>query len=158
MLEQVYLDLPEDMPQRFVTAWNAKDALQIANLFAEDAAFVNVVGLWWNDRKAIWKAHDYGLRVIFPDSQLEVRKVKLRYLTDTTAVVHARMRLNAQSGHNKLERPGSRMNIFTFVLQKLEKGWVCMAAHNTDIVPGKETNIVDELGNLRAVDYRKRVR
>lgn len=156
MLQQIYLEAPEDLPSYFINAWNARDAAGIANLFAEDASFVNVVGLWWNDRAAIWKAHEYGLRVIFPKSNLELRKTKARYLSETAAIVHARMKLSAQSGHGDLSEPTSRMNIFTFVLEKQEAGWVCVAAHNTDIVPGKETNIINQDGQLRAVDYRKK--
>ena len=33
-------------------------------------------------------------------------------------------------------------------------GWRCASAHNTDVVPGAETNVVDEGGRLRAADYR----
>lgn len=154
MLQQTYLETPEALPLEFVRAWNARDAEGIANLFAKDAAFINVVGLWWNDREAIWKAHEYGLRVIFPDSTVELRTTKLRYLSNTTAIVHARMKLSAQSAHENIAKPKPRMNIFTFVLQKLPEGWICVAAHNTDIVPGKETNIIDQEGRLGAVDYR----
>ena len=156
MLQQVYLEAPEELPMRFIKAWNERDPAGIANLFAEDASFVNVVGLWWNDRAAIWKAHEYGLRVIFPDSRLELRKTQLRIISDEAAVVQARMKLSAQSSHGNLTKPASRMNVFTFVLEKREQGWVCVAAQNTDIVPGKETNIVDQEGNLKAVDYRKK--
>lgn len=156
MLQQVYLEAPEELPMRFIKAWNERDPAGIANLFAEDASFVNVVGLWWNDRAAIWKAHEYGLRVIFPDSRLELRKTQLRIISDEAAVVQARMKLSAQSSHGNLSKPASRMNVFTFVLEKRVQGWVCVAAQNTDIVPGKETNIVDQEGNLKAVDYRKK--
>lgn len=156
MLQQVYLEAPEALPLRFIKAWNERDPAGIANLFAEDASFVNVVGLWWNDRVAIWKAHEYGLRVIFPDSRLELRKTQLRIISDEAAVVQARMKLSAQSSHGNLSKPASRMNVFTFVLEKRVQGWVCVAAQNTDIVPGKETNIVDQEGNLKAVDYRKK--
>ena len=156
MLQQVYLETPEDLPLHFIAAWNERDAEGIANLFAEVASFVNVVGLWWNDRAAIWKAHEYGLRVIFPESKLELRKIQLRSISATAAVVQARMKLSAQSSHEELSKPASRMNIFTFVLEKRELGWVCVAAQNTDIVPGKETNIVDQEGKLKAVDYRKK--
>lgn len=48
------------------------------------------------------------------------------------------------------------MNIFIFVLEKRELGWVCVVVQNMDIVFGKEINIVDQEGNLKVVDYCKK--
>lgn len=153
--EQFFAKTPEQIPVLFMNAWNKGDAVGIANLFVEDAEFVNVVGLWWHERYAIWKAHDYGLRVIFPNSTLEIRQVRTKIQSNEIATVHVRMKLSGQSMHASAKKVGSRQNIFTFVVRKEPKGWVCVAAHNTDIVPGKETNIIDESGQLKAVDYRK---
>ena len=89
------LDEPADMPRAFATAWMARDATALAALFAEDADFVNVVGIWWEDRAAIRKAHHYGLTTFFRASRLTVGRVKLRDL-GTSAVVHARMILSGQ--------------------------------------------------------------
>lgn len=50
---------PEDVVQRWEDAWNNADAEALAGLFAEDADFVNVVGLWWHDRERIREAHAY---------------------------------------------------------------------------------------------------
>lgn len=148
-------DQPDEIPVRFAEAWNERRADKIAGLFEEDADFVNVVGIWWKTREDIRKAHDYGLRVIFNKSDLKVTKTKVRQLSDDTAVVHARMRLKGQSGHETSEQPEMRFNIFTFVARKTKAGWICVAAQNTDIVPGKETNLVKD-GELAAVDYREK--
>jgi uncharacterized protein (TIGR02246 family) len=143
---------PEEIPALFAEAWNERDADKIAALFDEDADFVNVVGIWWSNREDIRKAHDYGLRVIFNNSDLKVTKTSVKYLSDSIATVHARMRLKGQSPKDG-SKPGMRFNIFTFVVHKTGQGWSCAAAHNTDIVTGKETNI-SEGGEVRAVDYR----
>ncbi|MCA6074268.1 SgcJ/EcaC family oxidoreductase [Fulvivirga sedimenti] len=150
-----YLQNPEYMPNAFADAWNERDAHKIAGLFSSDAEFVNVVGLWWHNRADIFKAHDYGLKNIFQHSQLSVGTVKQRRLSDSAAVIHARMKLDGQTSHGGIDNPGTRRNIFTFVMQKQENGWVCVAAHNTDVIPGKETNIVDSKNQVRPVDYRK---
>jgi uncharacterized protein (TIGR02246 family) len=155
-ISQIYCQKPGEIPQQFVEGWNRRDAAAIAGLFVEDAEFVNVVGLWWHDRQAIWKAHDYGLRVIFKNSKLELRQTKVRSLSDTYALVHARMKLTGQTGHEEEDKPQARFNVFSMVAEKRDKGWVCVSAHNTDQVPGKETNIVDEQGTIRSVDYRNR--
>jgi len=154
-MSQIELKSPEDIPNTFIKAWNAKDAEKLASIFDEDAEFINVTGLWWHDQKSIFKAHDYGLKVIFKDSELSIRKTKVKYLSDTIAVVYARLHLEGQTSINgKKAQP--RNTLFTFVVHQNDDGnWSCASAQNTDIVPGKETHIIDEGGNMEAVDYRK---
>ena len=154
-IPSLFASLPEDIPGLFAEAWNRRDAGAIAGLFVEDAEFVNVTGLWWHDRQAIFRAHDYGLKKIFPDSHLEIRQQKVRPLSPVLALVHARMRLSGQTAHADVERPGVRFTVFSFVVEKQEAGWQCISAHNTDQIPGKETNIVDAEGKVRPVDYRE---
>ncbi len=148
------IESPDQIPLQFVEAWNRRDASSIAELFAEDAEFVNVTGLWWHSREAIEKAHAYGLRVIFKDSTLSIRKLQVKYIHPEIAVVHARMQLMGQTATSGTSTPGARQTLFSFVVQQTAAGWLCVSAHNTDIVPGMETHIVDEAGNMRAVDYR----
>ena len=145
---------PADVSHAFVAAWNARRADQLAAIFVADAEFVNVVGLWWHNRDAIFKAHDYGLRVIFKDSHLELRRTKVKQLTPEVAVVHARMKLTGQTPKAGVTEPGDRFNVFSFVVQKHEEEWRCVSAHNTDVVPGAETNIIREDGSLGHADYR----
>lgn len=147
---------PDDIPRLFVQFWNERSPDGIASLFTEDAEFVNVVGLWWHNREDIRKAHNYGLKVIFNDSDLKLTRVKVKRLGDNTAVVNARMHLKGQSALKEVKSPAVRQTIFTFVVKRVGEKWLCAAAHNTDIVPGKETNIIDEEGRFRSVDYRKK--
>lgn len=149
------LDRAESIPTVFVEAWNNRDPDTVASVFAEDAEFVNVVGLWWHDRAAIRKAHAYGLERIFNRSTLSVSRVTVKHLSDDIAVVHARMRLSGQTPIGAATEPGTRQNIFTFVVRRQPDGWRCVAAHNTDVVPGVETRVVGDDGQLRPVDYRR---
>lgn len=59
---------PADVVRGWEEAWNRGDADALASLFAPDAEFVNVVGLWWHDRERIRKAHAFGFETIFPGS------------------------------------------------------------------------------------------
>jgi uncharacterized protein (TIGR02246 family) len=149
------LDQPADIPRVFVEAWNARDADGIAALFDEDAEFVNVTGLWWHEREAIRRAHAYGLTRIFNRSTLRLGVVRVKHLSDDIAVVHARMSLTGQTPVDDVAAPSGRTNIFSFVVRRTPDGWRCASAHNTDVVPGMETNVVDEEGRLRSVDYRE---
>jgi hypothetical protein len=51
-----------------------------------------------------------------------------------------------------LER--SRTNIFAFVVHQAGDTWLCASAHNTDVAPLMETNVVDDDGAFRAANYR----
>lgn len=115
---------------------------------------MNVVGLWWHDRESIRRAHAYGLERIFDRSTLRLAAVKVKSLSKGIAVVHARMTLSDQTSVGGIPAPGRRQNIFSFVVHQLPEGWRCASAHNTDVVPNAETNVVDDDGRLRPVSYR----
>lgn len=149
------LNNPEDLPLAFVEAWNRRDPDGIAALFEEDAEFVNVTGLWWHDRESVRKAHAYGLAHIFSESTLSIGTMRTKRLSDDIAVMQVRMVLSGQTAVAGVVKPGTRHTVFSFVVRRTTAGWRCVLAHNTDVVPGMETNVVDEGGNLRAVDYRQ---
>lgn len=134
----VFVAAPEEFPAAFARAWMARDGAALAALFAEDADFVNVVGIWWEDRAAIGRAHDYALRSFFARSRLSVGRVKTRRIGQEAAVVQARMRLTGQIAPDG-GPAGDRQVILTFVLRRSPEGWQAVAAQNTDIVPGAET-------------------
>jgi hypothetical protein len=64
------------------------------------------------------------------------------------------MTLEGQTPVDGVATPGARTNVFSFVVHRTPQGWRCASAHNTDVVPGMETNVVDGEGRLRSVDYR----
>ena len=142
------------VPSLFVEAWNRRDPDALASLFDEDAEFVNVVGLWWHDRASIRTAHAYGLERIFSGASLTADEIRVKQLSADIAVVHARMTLSGQTPVGAVERPGSRTNIFSFVVHRAADRWLCAAAHNTDVIPHMETNLVDDNGAFRAANYR----
>ncbi|WP_435672227.1 SgcJ/EcaC family oxidoreductase [Marivita sp.] len=142
---------PEDFPTAFAAAWHSRDGHQIGALFAEDADFVNVTGLWWRDRAAIAKAHDYALKSFFAETVLTPGVTTTRLLGPDHAVVQCRFRLTGQmapAGTNA----GDRQTILSFVLRRMAGGWQAVSAQNTDVVPGAETHL--NSGGFRAVDYR----
>ena len=145
---------PGQIPSLFAEAWNRRDPDSLASLFEDDAEFVNVTGLWWHDRASIRTAHAYGLERIFNTSTLSVDETRVKHLSPDVVVVHARMTLSGQTPIGKIRRPGSRTNVFSFVAHRAGAGWLCASAHNTDIVPRMETNIVDDEGAFRAANYQ----
>lgn len=153
-MSDMALDRPECVPAAFVEAWQRRDPDGIADLFDADAEFVNVTGLWWHNRESIRRAHAYGLSVIFKDSTLRLRSTRVKWLSDDIAVVHARLSLTGQTPVDGVYAPMPRQALMSFVVRRGPNGWRCASAHNTDVSPGMETNVVDVDGRLRSVDYR----
>ena len=147
---------PELVGRAFAEAWADRDARALADLFAEDADFVNVVGLWWRSRDRIEQAHAYGFERIFGASTMTVRAPRTRRLGDAAAVVHVAWAIAGQV------RPdgspgGTREGIFVFVLERRADGrWLVVAAQNTDLVPGADSLTTDPGGapGTSAAAYR----
>ncbi len=147
-----YATTPEDIPHAFARAWMARDADALAALFAEDADFINVVGLWWHDRDAIRKAHNIGLTTFFAHTTLRAGVVRVKLLGADAAVVQCRYTLSGQRLPDGSEA-GARRSVLTFVAERQDRHWPVVAAQNTDIVDGAETNVKTDI--LRPADYRK---
>lgn len=129
---------PEAFPRAFAAAWMARDAAALAALFAADADFVNVAGLWWEDRAGIERAHRRALQTFFADTRLVTGRTKVRPLGPGLALVHQRFILAGQRMPDGTTA-GQRNTILVFVIRDTGAGWEAVAAQNTDTVPGAET-------------------
>src|SRR3712207_2006654 len=125
------LDL-EDVPAAFVDAWNRHDMPALAGLFAEDANFVNAVGMWWRSQAEIEAAHATAHATVFKNSHLDGGAASLLKLRPGVAAVHMAWELTGQTGPNhKPSEP--RRGILLLVLTEGRGGWRIRVAQNTDI-------------------------
>jgi len=115
-------------------AWNRHDMRAFANLFAEDADFVNVAGVWLKGRSQIEEKHRAAHATMFRDSTLSVEEVNVRFLTPDIAIAHVLTSLVGQKLPDGTEVP-QRRALLTVVLQKQSGKWMIVAAHNTDVRP-----------------------
>lgn len=136
---------PEDFPRAFAAAWMARDAEALAALFAPDADFVNVAGLWWEDRGAIRAAHHRALTGYFAASRLVTGRTKVRALGPGLAAVHQRFLLTGQRLPDGTEG-GRRTTVILFVIRDTGAGWQGVVAQNTDVATGAETMAAGPLG------------
>lgn len=132
---------PAEVVSRWQEAWNRGDADSLAQLFAPNAEFVNVVGLWWHDREAIRASHAFGFAKIFTGSTITMNQPRVRHLGPDAATVHSRWRIVGQISPTG-EPAGEREGIFLFVLERRAGAWITVAAQNTDVVRGAQTHIV----------------
>lgn len=70
----------------FAEAWNLHDMVAFSELFAVDAEFVNVVGMWWEGKADIKAAHEHTHSTIFKNSRLTIEKVTVRFPVPQIAI------------------------------------------------------------------------
>lgn len=122
-----------DVLNRFVSAWNQHDMDEFAQLFSEDADFVNVVGMRWLGRAAIKDAHVRSHAAQFRNSRLVITDSAVRFLSPDVAVARSTWELNGHLSPDGRAAP-TRRGIITNVLKKSEAGWQIVVTQNTDIL------------------------
>ena len=118
---------------QFVDTWNRHDMKAFADLFAADAQFVNVVGLWWKGRDEIYGAHAFVHSNMFKASRLTALETAIRTPTDSLAIARTRWRLEGHTTPDGTALP-PRTGLLVMVLQRTGAAWSIIDAQNTDIV------------------------
>lgn len=153
-MSMVIYESGEELARAFFQAWTDQDLDKFEELFIADADFVNVVGIWWTNRRAIRKAHDYGFRRIFQNARLDLQELKIRALSDEICVIHTVSRLTGQTGQGGSDA-GPRVAVITMVAQRFGlDGYRIVSCQNTDRVEGADTQINARDG-FRSASYRQ---
>ncbi len=121
--------------ETFAECWNRHDIDAFAELFSEDAEFVNVVGLWWKGRAEIKAAHEFTHQTLFKKSRLTIAEVFTRFPAPQVAITRCLWKLEGHvtpEGMPLPERNGVLMN----VLRQKDGGWFIIDSQNTDIIEG----------------------
>ena len=126
---------PEQIRDAFVEAWNRHDIAKLAALFADDAQFVNVLGMWWKGRDEIQRRLRANHETIFKHSQLSPGGQDVFYLREDVAIVHSTWTLTGQVDRDGEAVP-DREGIITLVVARAGECWQINAFQNTDILPG----------------------
>lgn len=127
-------DSPQVLVDGFVRAWNAHDMKAFGALFAEDADFVNVVGMWWKGRAEIQAQHEATHATRFKTTTLAATGTAVRLLRGDVAVLHLSWELTGELDPNgKAEPP--RRGVMQIVAAKQADGWKIIAAQNTNALP-----------------------
>lgn len=119
----------------FADTWNRHDIAAFADLFSEDAEFVNVVGLWWKGRSEIKGAHEFTHQTMFRNSRLSIAEVSVRFPTPGIAIARSRWTLVGHVSPEGGPLP-ARNGILVNTLQKMGGSWRIIDSQNTDIVEG----------------------
>ena len=117
----------------FEAAWNRHDMDALANLFAADADFVNIIGMRWVGREEIKKAHAASHATMFKTSTLEIGQTTTRFIKPDVATARSVWTLSGLRSPNGEAAP-ARTGILTHVLVRTGGHWLIVLSQNTDIV------------------------
>jgi uncharacterized protein (TIGR02246 family) len=117
-----------------VNDWNRHDMKDFGSLFADDAQFVNVIGLWWHSRAEIQKEHEALHATRMRTSHLVATDSAVHLLGPDAAVLLQRWQLTGDTGIDGVTLP-MRRGVMTLVIVKEDSRWQIASAQNTDIVP-----------------------
>ena len=114
---------------RLESAWNAGDGAAFAAPFAEDADFVNVLGMHARGREAIAAGHEQIFRSVYAGSTVRYRVETARLLRPDVALVHLNASLTVPAG----PMAGTDNAIPSLVLTRDGGEWRVASFHNTYI-------------------------
>ena len=104
-------------------------------MFAEDAEFVNVVGLWWKGREEIKRAHVATHTTKFRDSRLTITNIVIRFVKPDVAITRSSWELTGHLGPSGEALP-KRRGILMNIIVRIDDEWKIIDSQNTDIIEG----------------------
>jgi len=125
----------ENVVRAFSDYWNRHDMEAFAQLFAEDAEFVNVVGLWWKGREEIKRAHVATHATMFKNSRLTLTQIEVRFVKPDVAIARSSWELTGHLGPSGEALP-ERKGILVHLVVRIDGKWKIIDSQNTDIVEG----------------------
>ena len=127
-------DDPKILVDGFIRAWNAHDMKALAELFLEDAEFVNAAGMSWKGRDVIQTMHERFHAARFKTTTLAETNTTVRMLRPDVAVLDFQSELSGSRDANGILLP-KRHGIMLIVAVRQEGGWRIVSAQNTDTMP-----------------------
>jgi uncharacterized protein (TIGR02246 family) len=115
-------------------AWNRHDMKAMGELFTDDAHWVNIVGMHWQSKAAIVKAHDVFHRTIFQKTELTYSEIGIRPMTADVVAAVVTAKVGNFTTPDGAVRPSAQDRL-SFILTKRDGGWRIAHGHNTVIDP-----------------------
>ena len=112
-------------------AFNHHDAHATANLFAEDADFTNLRGVYRHGRKEIEQIFVTLYASVLKNAHRTDTIKNVRFLTPEIAVMDDLWEINGSTAADGAENP-VRKGIFDWVLTKVKGQWVITAFHEAE--------------------------
>ena len=114
--------------------WNSHDMAMYASAFADDADFVNVLGMHWHGRADIQARHVELHRKIFLNSSLKMLNCALRPIAPTVVLAHVHWEMTGHETPPYAPFAPVRQGLITAVFVERDGRWLIASSQNTDIV------------------------
>ena len=114
---------------RLENAWNTADSPAFTAAFADDADFVNVLGMHARGREAIAAGHEQIFRTVYAGSTVRYAVEAARLLRPDVALVHVQAGLDVPGGPMAGHHPAR----YSMVLTRDGGEWRIASFHNTFI-------------------------
>jgi len=112
---------------RLEHAWNTGDSQAFSAPFAEDADFVNVLGMHAHGREEIDAGHAHIFRTVYAGSTVRYRMETARLLRPDVGLVHVNATLTVPAG----PMAGTFDALYSMVLTREGGEWRIASFHNT---------------------------
>lgn len=116
-----------------IASWNNHNYDDIADYATEDCDWVNVVGMWWKNRREIQYAHQVFHEGMFKNVPLTKTSVHFRAVTKDVMVVHLLQRVGAYTSPSGTFYPEAD-NLKLLVFVKKSEKWLLTAVENVVVV------------------------
>jgi uncharacterized protein (TIGR02246 family) len=121
----------------YAEAWNRHDMAALADSLADDADWINIVGMHWRGKAAVVKAHDAYHRTFFRNTALDFTDIDLRAIAPDAVVAVVTIRVGNFTPPDGKPRIGTQDRL-SLVITKRSGGWRIVHGHNTVIEPGAQ--------------------
>ena len=125
----------EAVVKALIESWNAHDMTVYGAQFADDADFVNVLGMHWRGRSEIERLHAELHRTIFRNSSLRLEDYSVRPLGPGILLAHVKWEMRGHESPPGAPFAEIRHGMITAVFVEKEERWLISALQNTEIVP-----------------------
>lgn len=118
-------------------SWNRHDIAAMADLFAEEAQWVNIVGWYWPTKRAVVAGHEAIHRSFFQATDIELAEVDIRSIAPGVAVAVVLLKVGPFTPPDGIPRPESEDRL-SFILTQQAGKWRIAHGHNTVIDPAAQ--------------------
>ncbi len=116
-------------------AWNRNDMTAYASFLTEDCDWVNIVGMHWQGKQAVMKAHTVYLSTMFLGVAQETLESSIAEIAPNVALVVLTIKMgDFTDPTGKVEKEMHDRMTYVVVKQSDER-WLIRAARNTTINP-----------------------
>ncbi len=123
--------------REYGACWNQHDMVSMAELFADDCHWVNIVGMHWPGKTAVVTGHEAIHRTFFRTTDIELADVEIRTIAPDVAAAVILLKVGPFAPPDGIPRPESKDRL-SLVLTKRDGRWRIAHGHNTVIDPAAQ--------------------